>query len=372
MQKIRYSLLSSLLLLTMVASSCSEDAIEPKVLDGKYRVSIGTELQGTVEQTTRAAVDTYSSFSGATYNGWKMGVLAATDVVLEEGSAEYKYSGSSGSWDSKVYLAPNYTYTMVSYIPKDVQAAVSFKDKKLTFSNLNPFLEEDLLVSVGTVKGTGPVVTGAHAVDIQPKQNEIFFRMDHLTARLNVKFLLASEGYDALRRIEITKVTLGSALEKSKSFNVTCNYNTTSGNRPAVSYQPAAANASEVASYDMQYTGEETSIDGSGNKVLVLSKDEAKGFGKEMYILPGSLNDNQMQMTITYNVYHKESTTDDWVLTRKDATAINSHLALSKEGTTAKAIEAAHIYNLTVKVIPSYLYVLADRDQSSSIVLQTP
>ena len=63
-------------------------------------------------------------------------------------------------------------------------------------------------------------------------------------------------------------------------------------------------------------------------------------------------------MAVTYNVYDTAGE-----LTRANARAENSILRLGK------TLEAGKNYNLYIKVVPSYLYVLSDNDMESSFVI---
>ena len=366
------------LLMIFMVSSCGNDPDEIEIReDGKIHVNVGVEMENTIEMTTRAQ-DGYSSFGGADYNGWSMGIIAYTKNgdkdIKDQGSATYSYSGSEGSWASDLWLGPA-TYSLYAYSPSDLTADIDVTDgkKNLVLSDIAPFGTKDILASIATAKSGETLEDGKHNAVISPGSNTVRFRMNHLLSKLKIQFQLPAGKYDDLRKIEITKVTLGSDIEKSKNYNIICDYS----GAMAYTFEAAAANASEKASVDFVYAGSGESI--LGGKALTLSAtspgpslydfDNSKG---EIYVIPDVINNNNMhlKMTITYNVFTKDSDTDKYVETRHQVTATNNSIVVYKNNGAVGTIEASKYYTLTVKIVPSYLYVLADDDQSSSIVLQ--
>lgn len=369
----------------LMVSSCSDNITEIEVRDGKYRVNVGVESDVTVEVATRVSAG-YEEFGGEQYNGWVMGVVANSNGVTDKGTATYTYSNSAGKWSSDLWLGPA-DYDFYSYIPYENDAAsvdlvTTGTNPQLIFKSQPAFSKKDLLVSVGASNKGQTVNSGSYSAAVsQTGDNQVDFRMNHLLAKLKLQFQLPDGKYDGLRKIEITSVTLGSDVDKSRNYNITCNY---IAGGTTIGYAPAAANANEKASLALAYKGTGTSILGGDAKALTLSAstpgplvyEYEEGNGGIVYVVPDVVNQNgkKIKMTITYNVFTKDSTTDEYVETRHQVTATNSSLVVCKSGTPAVAtnIEAAKVYTLTVRVIPSYLYMLADVDQSNSIVLQTP
>lgn len=362
----------------LMATSCSNDADEVEIReDGKVHVNVGVEMENTVEVTTRATAG-YEDFTGEIYNGWVMGVLANTNGVTDMGTATYSWSGSEGTWASDLWLGPS-AYSFYAYIPYDKDASVGLEDAssqpKLVFKGRSPFVTKDLLVSVGANNKDQSVSTGSYTATVsQTGTNQVNFRMNHILAKLVLKFQLPTDNqyYDNLRKIEITSVTLGSDVDNSRSYDITCDYSSTM----TCSYAPAAANANEKASLTLAYDGKGTSI--LGGKALTLSSTtpgpllyDFDGSNGEFFVIPDVVNknDKHLKLTITYNIFTKDSTTGDYVETRHQVTATNSSLVVCRDNGTEKNIEAAKSYVLTVKVVPRYLYMLADIDQSNSIVL---
>lgn len=350
-----------------MVSGCSNDPDEIEIReDGKVRVNVGVEANNIVEVVTRASSD-YSALT-ANYDGWTMGIYAVGNNTTEQGSATYSYSGSTGSWTSNLWVKPNYTYDFYAYMPQSSEATVSLNQNKLVFLRQSPFAETDLLVSNQIVtKEILPSSTSS-----TNEANTISLKMNHLLSKLKIQFQLPDGKYDDLRKIEITKVTLGSDIEKSKNYNIICDYS----GAMACTFEAAAANASEKASVDFVYAGSGESI--LGGKALTLSATspgptlyDFNSTG-DIYIIPDVINNNNMhlKMTITYNVFTKDSDTENYVETRHQVSATNSNLVVYKNNGAVGTIEASKVYTLTVKIVPSYLYVLADDDQSSSIVLQ--
>jgi hypothetical protein len=100
-----------------------------------------------------------------------------------------------------------------------------------------------------------------------------------------------------------------------------------------------------------------TVFDVSANpQQLPVEKSEAVVLGGS-YFCPSQQTTN-LSMTVTYNVYDTAGE-----LTRANARAENSILRLGR------TLEAGKNYNLYIKVVPSYLYVLSDNDMESSFVI---
>ena len=67
-------------------------------------------------------------------------------------------------------------------------------------------------------------------------------------------------------------------------------------------------------------------------------------------------------MTVKYDVYDKKQQ-----LVRQDATATNK-VVVKVRGTTKTKLEAGKNYKLKIQIIPTYLYVLSDNDESSLVI----
>lgn len=371
----------------IMVSSCADDANEIEIReDGKIHVNVGAEMENTVEMTTRTASG-YDDFSGDDYNGWTMGVIAHTTVtsngsdtdIIDNGSATYSYSGSTGSWASALWLGPA-DYNFYSYMPSSLNAKLDDTNRKhMVISDLAPFGTTDVLACVGSAPAKTTIADGNYKVTISTDSefdNKVIFRMNHLLAKLKLNFQLPEGKYDDLRKIEITNVTLGSDIENSKNYTATCDYS----GAMTCSFTPAAAYSNETASVSFAYNGTNgTSLSDNKQKVLTLPAEnnaavlyDFDASNGEIFVIPDVINKNNkhLKLTITYNIFTKDSTTDEYVETRHQVTATNSSLVVYKKDGVATDIEAAKVYTLTVKVIPTYLYVLADVDQSNSIVLK--
>lgn len=363
----------------LMVSSCNDDTDELEVReDGKVHVGVGVNMANTVEVTTRAA-EGYQDFGGSIYNGWTMGVYAIGTSVIEQGSATYTWTSETiKGWSSDLWMSPA-TYSFYSYIPYNNEATsvkmiTENSQAKLSISGQPAFGKTDLLASVAA--GTESTLTdGSFAAAVSDsKSTTVNFRMNHLLSKLNLKFALPTDvqKYDDLRRIEIKSVTLSSDLASSKSFNISFDYK---GARTPV-FTAAATNQSDKAKITLDYSTKDA--DGKAVTSLMLSQetpgpsiyyfDEGKS---DLYIVPNIVNQNgqKLSLSITYNVYTKNKEGDAYVLTRENATATNNNIVVYKNN-GAKDVEAGKYYTITVNVVPSYLYMLADIDQSSSIVLQ--
>jgi len=374
--KITYPI--AVFLAILAVSSCSNDADEVEIrADGKVRVGVGVNMANTVEVTTRAA-EGYSDFGGSTYNGWTMGVFAVNNEGIESGSASYLWDDGFGSWYSDLWVKEA-SYDFYSYIPysneaKSVEMITENSQAKLMITEQPAFSKKDLLASVAA--GTGSTLTdGSFTAEVSgTTATHVYFRMNHLLAKLRLQFQLPTVNhlYDDLRRIEIKSVTLSSSVNQSKTYNISFDYK---GSRTPVYTASATADKAVITLDYSQKVDENTTL-----TTLSLPSDDSQpalfcfdGDQTDIFLVPDIVNKNNqtLSLTIKYNVYTKNQENGEYVLTRENATATNNSIVVYKDDGIASAdIEAGKAYTVNIKIIPSYLYVLADIDQSSSIVLQ--
>ncbi len=346
----------------LLMAACAEDNLQEVRPDGKVRVDVGCESQTEVQVGTRAAADGYTEFGGADYDGVQLGVIAwqKNTQKYDQGFATYSYSNGAGKWTSNVYLAKQ-TYNVYGYMPHNGEANSIKPDLG---SEANPstfamkwtgqptFATKPVLASVGSARSTASSVTdGSFSVDVDRvgQEEKINFRMNHLLAKLNLRFYLP-EPYADKRQIKVTQVTLGGAQGVANRYDITCSYDA----RGALTTTYAPMQGAPATGNNYPYKDPD-------GLLLTTSKQL---FGT-YYFVPDAVNrSNLMTLTVTYNVYDKNGT-----LTREHQTATNAKIALHKVNNVAQATQVAHEYTANVKVVPSYLYVLSDGDMQNPYIV---
>ena len=175
----------------------------------------------------------------------------------------------------------------------------------------------------------------------------VTLQMDHMMAKVTPYFYIHKQ-YANLRTIKIKKVQFSMSDAATYTAEVTYksdnSYTTNWGN---------GINSTTVAL---------TSFDNESSPMVldqyVIAKDDALGNAKHFYLCPAQSTAN-LKMTVTYDVYDKKGE-----VTRENVTADNAILKL-KNGD----LKAGTNYELYIKVVPTYLYVLSDNDEESVLII---
>ena len=298
----------------MTLASCHKE----EVFYGPRNVQIRAYMQQHVQQT-RAYVPLDASYESFT-----------AGAIVEMGD---KYTHTTMKWDgtalqSNIQLEEG-SYWLYAYMPWNKN--VTLVRQRLSIPDIQGFGNQDVLVAKAEKVEVG---SGDAQVNVP-------IYMDHLMAKVTPRFYL-DETYAEMRTIEIVKVEM--LLPQASMYTAHVAYIPTSGTY-SVSW-------SEQGKYDGM-----TVFDGSANpQQLPVEKSEAVALGGS-YFCPSQQTTN-LSIAVTYNVYDTAGE-----LTRANARAENSILRLGK------TLEAGKNYNLYIKVVPSYLYVLSDNDMESSFVI---
>lgn len=358
--KNRYCMMAVALLM----AACAEDNPLEVRPDGKVRVNVGCESQTEVQVGTRVVADGYTTFGGAAYNGVQLGVIAwqKNTQKYDQGFATYSYSNGAGKWTSNVYLAKQ-TYNVYGYmrhngeansIKPDLGSEANPSTFAMKWTGQPTFATKPVLASVGSARSTASSVTdGSFEVDVDKvgQEEKINFRMNHLLAKLNLRFYLPKP-YADKRKIRVTQVTLSGGQGVADRYDITCSYDVNGA--LTTTYTPMQGASTSGNTYPYK---------DSDGLLLTTTKQL---FGT-YYFVPDAVNrssSNLMTLTVTYNVYDKNDN-----LTREHQTATNARIALHKVNNVAQATQVAHEYTANVKVVPSYLYVLSDGDMQNPYIV---
>lgn len=324
----------SIALLTISFVSCNEETL----YDGPCKVRFVAEVQDEVNVTRDTDGYTALPYSADFSAG----------LYVSYGATAQPYTMK---WDNKKKLSANLwletgNYGFYGYAPQTNGASFDNSDKKLSIPNISGLSDKDMLV----IKPCSATVTSD---DISNGRKNISLQMDHLMAKITPYFYINSE-YNNLRDIHIKSVTFSLDVEDAKTFEANVVYNT--------SYETAWSNktANQTQSVDL-YSAPSDPI-----SFLTTSSSStvAQPYG-QCYIVPSQNGQDitNLKMTVTYDVYDKQQQ-----LVRSNETATNK-VVVKVGGTAQTTLEAGKNYKLNIQIIPTYLYVLSDNDESSVLVI---
>lgn len=289
-----------------------------EVFYGPREAKVKAYMQQHVEQT-RAYVpldDSYESFTA--------GGIVAMDKLQNYVTMEW----DGNALQSNIQLEEG-SYWFHAYIPWNANA--TFARNLLTIPGINGFGSEDILVAKAE----------QIVVDKTTEQVDVRIYMDHIMAKVTPHFYI-DETYAQMRRIEILKVEMDFTQASQYTANIL--------------YRPTMGSYSVSWSEQWGKTDAMTVTEAEAPLTLPTDKADAVALG-EGYMCPSQQTEN-LSLAVTYNVYDTAGKP-----TRVNARAENAILRL------ANTLEAGKNYNLYIKVVPSYLYVLSDNDMESSFVI---
>lgn len=328
----------SIALLSMTFVSCNEDTL----YDGPCKVRFVAEVQDEVNVTR--ATDGYTSFTPSAGFNAKLFVSYETTTGTPTAPG-YTISWNGSALSTSLALETG-DYKFYGYAPVSQQDDASFdnSNKTLTIRNIPGLSDKDMMV----IK---PCSTKVESTDIGKNKN-VSLQMDHMMAKITPYFYINSE-YNKLRDIHIKNVTF--SLENRKTFQANVVYNDN--------------DTSYLTSWQINENLNEKTVelftDDSNTKTfLTTSSTGAQPYG-QCYIVPSQNGQDitNLKMTVTYDVYDKQQQ-----LVRQDATATNK-VVVKVGGTAQTTLEAGKNYKLNIQIIPTYLYVLSDNDESSVLVI---
>ena len=312
------------------------------------------------------------------------------DVAFTTDSKNYQegvffYRKSDKKWHLNMEIASTGDYYLYGYIPKEdvgsatIAANPTFSEGAvLTLHDLNTVTPSDVCVIVGAKEGeanTSLVKTGDFKVyanaavkdpssATSPETNYIFLLFDHLYSALRFNFTVDA-AYDALRTIKLRQLELRACNASYTSYvtehcdaTVTLTANET-GASPVVSVNFGTLSTVPItdtnpdAGYMTLYTWdniENTPADAT-HEVILQNGQYSRFLG---CFTPGS--GYYFQLRSTYDVYDKKGN-----LIRKGCRAVNKLNLLTIFGEYTQ-LQRGQCYSLSIKVQPTYLYMLSEPD----------
>jgi hypothetical protein len=303
------------------------------------------------------------------------------DKAPMHGAFSYKKPvapATTGTWRLNMDIEETDDYYLYGYIPKEVANSVSIAGNSsysdgavLTINGLKTVTHSDVCVIVGANNGPsdsndGGIATGDFKVnakrvvlgdDNTGSSNFIYMLFDHLYSALAFNFTIDAT-YNALRTIKVRKLELIGYGDVSGT-NIKARYNV------EVRLKSNTAGTSPIQ--DVTFTPDGT----SGNLAFEPIYEAMDGVGVTLdpntptdfmgCFVPGQ-NTNFVLRT-TYDVYDKKGN-----LIRYGCMADNAIDLRSKFNTSGPL--RGQLFKITIRVIPTYLYVLSEPDLEDNPTLR--
>lgn len=337
----------SIVLLTMTFASCNEETL----YDGPCKVRFVASVQDEVNVTRATEDEKYPGYTPFTPTDFNAELFVSYET--ETPGVTPTAPGYTISWEGRAFSTPlaleTGEYKFYGYAPHLEGSTFDNTTKTLTIPNIPGLFDKDLLV-------INPCSTKIEASDID-KKKAVDLRMDHLMAKITPYFYIY-EPYNGLRDIEIKSVVF--SLEDSKTFQANVSYTTSS-----YGTEWSMVNENQTQSVNSQSVNLYSAP--TDTKIFLTSSSSstvAQSYG-QCYIVPSQNGQDitNLKMTVTYDVYDKQQQ-----LVRENETATNK-VVVKVNSTTKTKLEAGKNYKLNIQIIPTYLYVLSDNDESSVLVI---
>lgn len=323
-------------LLTLTFMACQQEDL----YTGLCKVRFVAEVQDEISVTR--ATEGYTELIQTDYPQFTAGLYVSYGTTAQEYPIRWTDNNAlTANLGLEAYSDPYYFY---GYAPKQNDASFDNSNKTLTILNIPGLSDKDMLV----IKPCSATVTSD---DISNGKKTISLQMDHLMAKITPYFYINSE-YNKLRDIHIKNVTFSLDVKDAKTFEANVAYNDDNLSYTTTWDASESTSAQEIPLF----------TDNSNTKnFLTTSSTGAQSYG-HCYIVPDQDVTN-LKMTVTYDVYDKQQQP-----VRQNETATNK-VVVKVNSTTKTKLEAGKNYKLKIQIIPTYLYVLSDNDESSVLVI---
>ena len=273
------------------------------------------------------------------------------------------YNGTD--WSTNCHLEANSNpYDFYSYMPgsivtnhPDVTASLTSTTDPatITFSNIPAVIGEDLIISEATTSGNLETPNPYDQRITSAEGQSVTFRMQHVLAKLSFSFSNpAGKSFSDMRKIVVKKVQVVPPTSDSK-HDVVC----TMKKEGTITYtwtpQPPGLTTDFFINDDTEFDITED----KKAKGYLVKTEATEPFGS-CYLVP--FTGETIKIRAIYDVY-----AHDGSLIRENEISVNNNLKI----TNSTAVDAAKEYKINVKIIPDYLYMLADVDAGTSLEIKT-
>lgn len=318
-----------LTLLTLAFTSCQED-----LYTGPCNVRFKAYVQDEVSVTRNASTYTTITNNTPAFDAALYVSFDNSSGISNSATAckEYTLTWNGSNLSSTAKLETGH-YTFYGYAPIVNGSSFDNENKKITIPSIPALTTTDLMV----IK--------QQSTEIKTADKTVALQMDHLLAKITPCFYLNST-YAELRGIRIKKVEF--FFDSAPTYTATVYYETFTTRYESTQ----TTQLCDVTAYDVAEPTDNLPPTKEDDDVNPQVYQECG----HCYIVPAQ-STSTLKMKVTYDVYDKSGT-----LTRKDATATNQ---IKNLPTT---LEAGKNYKLKIQIIPTYLYVLSDNDESSLVI----
>ena len=347
-----------LLAFALIITACSNDEKDNGM--GSLRVSAFAYERPTV---TRAA-DGYMDFQNiynatATTPASMVYWVCLGNSFNKESRAQY----DGEQWTTSCNLEANSTpYDFYSYMPESILSDYNITTTlnstispvTMTFAGVPAVIGEDLIISEAVTSDAATTDNPYDQIITDASGQAITFRMQHVLAKLSFSFSNpAGKSFTDMRKIVVREVQVLTPTSSNK-YNVTC----TMSKASAITYNWETASA-VTPDYFAITNHKESMIAGSSVEGYLVEQEATKPFGS-CYLVP--FTGETIKIRAFYDVY-----AHDGSLIRENQISVNNNLKI----TNSTTVDAAKEYKINVKIIPDYLYMLADIDAGTSLEIKT-
>lgn len=289
--------------------------------------------------------------------------------IFDNNQLTYVSSGAKeGYWQSDKYWSDYVAYsdfTFFAYMPYTAESRLTKSGSAYTLS-YPVSLTTPMVTNETALICNNPIVTTQIAQSVEP------FKLDQTLTGFTFSFKLGDK-MGNIRKFIVKSVKLyGEGFPTTAPNTVSRTYTYSDGNWTAgdITWTPIATQAltSETA-VNIPYVnnGDGYTDESEGKGTMLVYKDKYRQWGSAHYTIPGI--DFTPTIEVTYDVVVENDETHD-VITRKDVVSTMILKAANFQSyTNSKTGQPGRIYNVQIQIVPRYLYVLADADQYSGILL---
>ena len=359
-----------MLLLTSCSNDSEEAASQYVTFEGRPGIpSYIEEVRGS--GTSRSWTPPTGYFSYDDINGEFEGRQSLENTSIEtfftqNGTAPQQgtffYDERASTWKLSMNIKQSGNYFLYGFLPKNEAASASITPNGsysngavLTINGLSTVTASDICAIVGAKDGLSAdddngVTTGQFAIHAKTpggtNHNYVFLLFDHLYAAMGLRFTIDAN-YAALRTIKLRKLEL-KAIANNDGVPIKAKQNA------QVTLLSNDQGASPIVG-DIIFTPDNSSADAEMEPLFEgeVQLNTAVPVNFMGSFIPGSTP--YFKMRTTYDVYDKAGN-----LIREHTSAENT--VSLRDIFEMSHIERGHMYYITFKVQPTYLYVLSDAD----------
>lgn len=319
-------------LLTLLFLSCQKEELYTGPCDVKIKAYLQDEV--TVSRGYTDMPENYADFTAELFVSVANGSIDPIKTTMTK-------QGEALTANLRLEQGDYYIY---GYLPKTEGAALTFNTTantaSMTIPNIAGLGNTDALVI-----RKGEILT----IAANETTKNATLLMDHLMAKITPRFYIDSE-YAKMRSIRIKKVEF--AIDDATTYTANVTFNNTA--LPTISWSSswtpgATTSKMEVVAYQ------------NDKPTTNLTSTKGEQTYGECYLCPAQSVAN-LKMTVIYDVYDTKGQ-----LVRPDAEATNK-MQIKVSGNTLANLEAGKNYQLNIRIVPTYLYVLSDNDEPVLII----